>query len=192
MEKLNLGNKYFVHELTGMGSFEECYHILDKSKNCIASAEEDASFGAKIAKMFFDKALVPATINVLNGSGDLVLKVKQMFAFPQTNFTVSNPDDSCVCILMQKLSLVGSCFAIYDPNMSEIASITGGFRNKRYLIKRKDGSLLASIDHKNSGFFRDFMTTADDYEVNLSDCNYNESLISLAAALCVDFAFHES
>jgi len=192
MNKLNLGNKFFIHELTGIGNFEEYYQILDSEGVEIAAAAEEASFGAKIAKLFLDKSLIPAIINVKDSSGDDILRIEQEFAFPQTNFSVKEPGGKCICVINQKMSLIGSHFDIYDSNMRKIALIMGDFRNKKYLIRRTNNDLLTTINHKNSGFFRDILTTADDYEIELENCDYTESLISLAATLCVDFAFHES
>ena len=76
--------------------------------------------------------------------------------------------------------------------MNLFANIKGNLRNKQFKINRVDNSLIAEINHKNSTLARDLFTTADDYEVNLGECNYEESLIALAATICIDFTFHES
>lgn len=122
--------------------------------------------------------------------GDHVLDITRPAALVSSVFTVRSFDNKVLGRLKQKFSLMNPGIAIEDGNGQSLGMITGGWRFRNFQFKDNNGNPIATIRHRSDGILRDLLTSADTYEVDVH-ADTSMSLMSLAAAICIDFIYHE-
>lgn len=192
MKNIAYRKKYLVKEDVGATRLHESYLIIDPEDNStLAEVVEEATTGQKIAKMFLDKAFLPVKLNMRSADDDLLLEITSPASFLRSVFTVRNSDGKILCVLKQKFSLIKPEIVVEDGNGQRLGKIEGGWKFRRFSFVDNNGNLLAKIKHQFAGIAKELFTTADDYEVIINS-DASMSLITLAAAICIDFVYHES
>ena len=195
MNNLIYKKKLRVHEAVGATSLSESYQIKDcENGQVLASAQEVASVGVKFAKLFLDKGFLPLNIELCLPGGEKILEVERpaslMTSILKNKFWVRNADGKVLCIFEQNFSLLHSKITVSDEHGNQLGQINAGLRNRRFEFRDNNGNLISKIQHVVSSLAKELFTTADDYDIEMQG-DSSMTLISLAAALCIDFIFHE-
>lgn len=191
MPSIAFKKKYFVREAVGATSLNESYLITDPETGCgLAVVEEVTTTGQKIAKAFLDKSLLPVTLSMKTCEGNKILEMHQPASLFRSVFTVRNADGKILCLFKQKFSLLRPGIVVEDERGQRLGIIEGGLRFRNFQFKDNNGNPVATIRHVYGGLAKELLTTADDYEVDVH-ADSSMTLISLSAAICIDFMFHE-
>ncbi len=184
--------KYFVRELVGATSVGEYYLIADpENDRGLAMVEEQTPLSQVVARAFLDKAFLPVTLVMKNVEGSEVLRITKPASLLKSVFTVHNADGKVLCVFKHCVSLFRPVVSVEDGKGQLLGNIEGCWKFRLFQFRDNNGNGIATIRHLYGGIARELLTTADDYEVDIhSDSSMN--LISLAAAICIDFMFHES
>lgn len=195
MNSLIYKKKLRIHEAIGATSLSESYQIKDQETGkVLASANEVASLGIKFAKLFLDKGFLPLTIELCLPGGEKVLQIERpaslLTSIIKNKFWVRNADGKILCIFEQNFSLLNSKITVTDEHGSLLGHLNAGLRNKRFDFRDNNGNLISKITHVTSSYAKELFTTADDYDIEMNG-DSSMTLITLGAALCIDFIFHE-
>lgn len=194
MATIALKQKYLIKESVGATSLGESYLIVDpQCKRGIASVEEVASTGLKIAKAFLDKAFLPLNLIMNDMQGENILKISHSASLFNSVFIVYNDDSKVICRFKQKCTFMKPAIIVEDAQGQSIGKITGNWRFKHFQFKTTSGSSVSTIKHISDSIAKSLFTTADDYELTMNiDNDPAMTLISLAATVCIDFVYHEN
>jgi uncharacterized protein YxjI len=192
MKNIAYRKKYLVREAVGVASLNEAYRIIDPEDNtAMAEVREESNLKQKIAKLFFDKAFLPAKLVMYSPEGEKLLEINQPASLFKSTFTVTNSDNRVLCVLRQKLSLFNPQILVEDGNGQLLGKIKGGWKFKTFQFIDNNQNILATIRHRIMGLAKELFTTADDFEVTMNS-DASMALITLASVICIDFMYHES
>ncbi|GAB4277507.1 MAG: hypothetical protein Kow0029_20220 [Candidatus Rifleibacteriota bacterium] len=196
MKNISHLKKYHVKEAVGATNLHEYYLIINPENNStVAEVIEEATFWQKFAKVFVDKAFVPAKLVMRSLTGEPILFITKtssgLASIFKSEFVVKNPDGKVLCVFKQKLSFFKPEIIVADEQGLLLGTLEGGWKFRNFYLKDVNKNVVATIRHQFAGLAKELFTTADDYEVNVNS-DASMSLIALAATICIDFMFHEN
>ncbi|NCB45818.1 hypothetical protein EOM81_02270 [bacterium] len=193
MTSLAFKKKIMIQEAVGATSLNESYLVTDAETGCgMAVVEEHVTIAQKVAKMFIDKSLLPTSLTLKNCDGDKILDLYQPASFFRSAFTVRDANGKILCVFKQAFSLIKPLIYVEDEKGQIIGHIKSDWRFRNFVFTSGSGETISAIKHKFMGIAKHLLTSADDYEVEMSNTDENMLLISIAAAICIDFFYHEN
>ncbi len=185
---------YFIKEHIGTFKLHEAYDILDaESGGILATAREEASFLKKLLKLAVNKRMLPFTVHLRDGSGEVLLTITRGFTILRSRVEVLDADGQVLGTFKQKLLSIGGKFDILSPDNVLIAQLKGNLIGWDFKFVAANGKELGSVTKKWSGIGRELFTSADNYVVAMSDDvdPVATGPVLLAAALCIDMVLKE-
>lgn len=194
MSEISLCRSYLIKEAIASTSFGEAYLIVDAlSKRGIATVDEITTTAVKAAKLFFDKAFLPLHLEMRGANGKKILDIARPASLFGSVFTVYDSDSKVLCRFKQKLTFLSPLIRVEDANNQLIGLIRGDFRFKSFKFASTTGEVISTVTHYVDSIIKAAFTTADDYKIEmLLEGDLHKTLITLAAAICIDFLYHEA
>ena len=186
--------KYHIHEAIGATSVNESYMISDPESGCgLAAVDEITGIGAKIAKAFLDKSLLPVKLEMVSSEGSNILEMYQPVSLIKPTFTVKTSEGRILCILKSNSCFLKPFIEVFDERKQVVGSITGDWHFNNFEFKDVSGKDIAKITHCFGGFLREALTTADDYDIEMlvEAPDSTLAMVTLSAAIAIDIWFHE-
>lgn len=187
--------KIMVQEAVCVTSLNESYLVTDADTGCgLAVVEEHTTTAQKVAKFFVDKSFLPVNLVLKDCNGEKMLEIYQPASFLKSSFIVRDATGKILCVFKQVFSLIKTSIYVEDEKGQTIGNIVSDWRFKNFVFTNSNGEKISVIRHLVLGLTKHLLTTADDYEIEMSATSGDENmaLISVAAAICIDFFYHEN
>lgn len=183
--------KFRVLEEVGATAFFDRYEIVDsESGKSLATAVEEADFSTKIQKLFFSKPMLPLKLKVRDPMGNLVIEIFKPRSLWRSKFIIRNGSGEVIAKVKESIFSLGPRLKVSDSDGNRIGTVSGGWKYRHFSFFDSNNSVAAVIDHIYGGFSKELLTTADDYQVEITREPQHAPLV-LGLALCIDIAFHE-
>ena len=187
-------NNYFIDEKVNFFKFENTYKVFDDKGLNIGSVKQRLTFGQKLLRLLFNKAMLPFKLEIKDINGVLLASISRGWTFFISKIVVSSGDSRTIGTVRQKFKIFKPTFRIFNHEEKQIAEITGDWKAWKFVIKDASGSQIGTISKKWAGVLQEVFTTADKYLVNIdpSYANMMNKIVILSAAITIDMVLKES
>jgi uncharacterized protein YxjI len=189
-------NHFFIKEHVGAFKAANNFDILDPETQdlLMTCREEKLGFLTKVLRFSSDyKTFTPFEIDVHTADGQPILTVKRGVTFLKSTVDVLDGQGRLVGRLKQKLLSIGGKFSVEDPEGRPVCTLQGKWTSWDFKFI-KDERVLASVTKKWDGLAKELFTTADNYMLIINDsvpADNSKRLLILAAVLCIDMVLKE-
>lgn len=187
-------NTVIVNEEMSVFRFENKYQLLNETGELVGYVCQKLSTGAKIARLFMSKAMLPFELEIQDTDQKVLAKIKRGFTFFMSKVDVLNSDGKLIGRFQGKLRLLGSRFDLEDEDGKKLGKIEGNFTGWDFKIFNNDGQQIGTVNKKWGGALREVFTTADKYKVEIDEhVEENEDkMVILSVAIAVDMIMKEN
>lgn len=186
---------FLIKEHGGILKISSHYDILDaKTGNIIIECKESqSSVFTKFLKLGRHKKNAPFKIGFFNAKGQKLMSIKKGFSIIRSKIEIRDSDEKVIGYVRQRLLRIGGKLDVLDHYHELILSIEGNWIGWEFDYIRK-GNTIARITKKWTGIGREFLTTSDNYIIELQPLETKEAELRkliLASAICVDLVLKE-
>ena len=189
-------NLFLVKEHVGMFKAANNYDVHDpKDGEIIMHCREEHLHPLTKALRFTKyKAMTPFDVRVTTPDGRLVVRVSRGWAWLRSRVVVHDDRDEHVGTFRQRLLSVGGAFDVLAPNDEVLCNLQGKWTGWEFRFMAGDTE-LARVTKKWAGLGKEFLTSADNYILEISDEVPPDSRLRqliLAAVMCIDMVLKET
>jgi uncharacterized protein YxjI len=186
---------YVIKERVGFVKLTDTYDILDaQSGAVIGTAKEEPATWAKWLRLLVNKALLPTTVNVYEGTATTpILSIRRGVSFLRARIAVFVGERE-LGYFKSKIFSLGGAFSIHDTNEQEIGGVKGDWKGWNFVMSAPTGEELGRVTKKWGGLGKELFTSADTYVIALSDratMKPDVAPLLLAAGLAIDTVYKE-
>ena len=185
---------YFIDEKVNFLQFENEYKVFNDRGEHIGAVKQKLSGGDKVLRLLFNKAMMPFHLQIQNASGMVEATIDRGWTFFMSKITVSGPQGMPLGRVEQKFAFFKPTFKIFDTNNVFLAEITGDRKECNLVINNAQDQQNGQITKKWAGLAQEIFTTADKYNVTLTEYNMSpeHKIAVLASAITIDMVLKES
>lgn len=189
-------NSYFVKEHTGVFKASNNYDIYDPNTQEVAfyCREENLGIFSRLLRFTDYKRMTPFNIEVRTASdGETILTVRRGVAFFRSTVDILDGNGEVVGRLKQKLFSIGGKFDVVDTADNYLFTLQGKWTSWDFKFV-KDNLEFAHVSKKWAGIGKELFTSADNYMLTMTDQvphNNNIRLLILGAVMCIDMVLKE-
>lgn len=193
-ESLNK-NLFLVKEHTGVFKAANNYDIYDPETGEITLLCREDNLGSVTRLLRFTKykRQTPFDVRIITPDGRPLIRVTRGVTFLRSRVTVLDGADVVVGGFKQKLLSVGGAFEVLDKDDNVLCSLVGKWTGWDFRFAAGDTE-LAHVTKKWAGMGKEFLTSADNYVLQISDAvppNNRVRQLILAAVICIDMVLKE-
>lgn len=187
-------NTVIVNEEMSVFRFENKYQLLNEAGELVGYVCQKLSTGAKIARLFMSKAMLPFELEIQDTDQKVLAKIKRGFTFFMSKVDVFNNNEKLIGRFQGKFKLLGSRFDLEDEDGKKLGKIEGDFRGWDFKIFNNEGQQIGTVNKKWAGALKEIFTTADKYKVEIDEhVEENEDkMVILSVAIAVDMIMKEN
>lgn len=187
-------NSYFIDEKVGLFKFENCYKVFDDNGLEIGSINQKLSAGAKLLRLFVNKAMLPFKLEIKDAEGQLQATVSRGWTFFLSKIIITDANEEQVGSIKQKFKFFKPKFTILDNSEQVAATIKGDWKAWNFDITDAAEKSIGTIDKKWNGAMKEIFTSADKYHVKINPeySNPASKMAVIAGAITIDMVLKES
>ncbi len=195
MHKILNQNLFFVKEHIGFFKAANNYDIYDPNTDQLIMECRETNLGRLTRVLRFTdlKRMTPFNIKLRTQAGEPVLSITRGVTWIRSRVSVLDETEGYVGGFQQRLFSVGGSFSVMDSD-GEVAFTLKGKWTRWDFRFMKGETELANVTKKWAGFRKEWLTTADNYVISISeDVPPNDPIRQLivASALCIDMVHKE-
>jgi len=187
-------NSYFIDEKVNFFQFENSYKIFNNNGIEIGSVRQKLSTGQKILRLLLSKAMLPFHLEIKDIQGNTQSSISRGWTFFMSKIQINDSHGVNLGLIQQKFKFFKPTFNIFNSTNQPIAIITGDWKAWEFVIKDSDNRQIGTISKKWNGVAKEFFTSADKYNVEISPeyKNGTGKIIIISCAITVDMVLKES
>lgn len=187
-------DEFLIDEKVGFFKISNAYKIFDNKGNQIGFVREKMSTGLKLLTFLINKAMMPFTLNIEDGEGNILVSIKRGWTFLMSKISINNAQGETLGYIKQKFTFFKSEFQVFDVDNNMISVIKGDWRAWNFEIKDGKDNLIGTVSKKWAGALKELFTTADKYYVKINPefAEDKNKIIILSAAITIDMVLKES
>jgi len=186
---------YLIKEHGGILKFSSHYDIIDPQtgKMIMECKETHAGVFTKFLKLGRHKKNAPFNIIFYNSKGQKLMSIKKGFSIFRSKIEIRDENEKVIGYVRQRLLRIGGKLDVLNINKGLVFSIEGNWIGWEFNYKR-DNINIARITKKWTGIGREFLTTSDNYIIELQALetkNPELRKLILSSAVCIDLVLKE-
>lgn len=187
-------NSYFIDEKVQFLQFENEYKVFNDRAEHIGAIKQKLSGSDKLLRLLFNKSMLPFHLEIQNAQAQVEATVSRGWTFFMSKIVIADGQGQPLGRVEQKFTLLKPSFKIFDNNNIQIGGISGDWRAWNFSITDVNGQEIGTITKKWAGLAKEFFTTADKYNVQLTSFNLTreQKIAMLASAITIDMVLKES
>ena len=187
-------NSYFIDEKVNMLKFENEYKVFNDHGVQIGSVKQKLDGGGKILRILLNKAMLPFHLEIKDANDALQATISRGWTFWMSKIAIKDAQGKQVATVAQKFAFMKPTFKISNMQNVQIAEITGDWKAWNFTMFDANKNQIGTITKKWAGVAKEFFTSADKYNVNLTtDLAQPEDKIAIiASAITIDMVLKES
>jgi uncharacterized protein YxjI len=187
-------NSYFIDEKVQFLQFENEYKVFNDKAELIGAVKQKLSGGDKVLRLLFNKAMMPFRMEIRNAGDQLEASISRGWTFFMSKIVLADGQGMQIGRVEQKFAFFKPTFKIFDNNNTQIGEITGDWKAWNFVINDAHGQQIGMITKKWAGLAKEMFTTADKYNVQLTQFNMSKEhkIAILASAITIDMVLKES
>lgn len=186
-------NSYFIDEKVNFLKFENLYQLYDGKGQHIGAIKQKLTTGQKFLRLLLNKGMLPFMLEITNLDGKVQASVSRGWTFWMSTITISDANGQPIGSIAQKFKLFKPSFKIYDNAGILVGSISGDWTAWNFNITDSRETPIGTISKKWAGAMKEVFTTADKYNVVISDdVDKKSKLVILAGAITIDMVLKEA
>jgi uncharacterized protein YxjI len=188
------GNEYIIDEKISFFKFRNEYKVYDGAGGRIGGIVQKLSFGNKLLRIFFKKAVLSFTFYIVDNNHKTLLTIHRGWTFWMSNITVTDENNVPLGYIRQKFKLVNPRFKIYDQEKKLVAEINGDWKAWNFSIITRDHIKIGEISKQWNGFRKELFTNSDKYHVSFDPktVSMTDKRLIVATAVTIDMVLKES
>ncbi|MBF0499148.1 MAG: hypothetical protein HQM09_03405 [Candidatus Riflebacteria bacterium] len=186
--------KWYISEEPGFSKLHEAYTLLDPEdgKKVLGKAIEEIKTFDKLKKLFLDRGLIPLHVRLNDENGQTLMTLDRKGCTWSTPIEVLDAKGNRIGAIRQAWFSLSGKLSLTGPAGESIGTIDADTCcGKKYTYVDGNGKQVGTITHQWKGYSREWLTTTDDWMVELTEDQTRAPLL-LAGALAVDLLFHET
>ncbi len=186
-------NNYFVDEKVNFFKFANEYKVYDELGNQLGVIKQKLSTSKKILSLFINRTSMPFHLDILNNNNEIEASICRGWTFWMSKINILDKNQNIIAYIQQKFKFIKPSFKIFDTNNQFIGEISGDWKKWNFSITDSNYSKVGTINKKWAGTVKEIFTTADKYNINISQ-NIFEAKVKkaiLASAIVIDMIFKE-
>lgn len=187
-------NSYFIDEKVNLFQFENVYQLYDDKGQHIGAIKQVLTTGQKLLRLVLNKAMLPFMLQITDLDGKVHATVSRGWTFWMSKIVISDGNGQALGSISQKFKLFKPTFKIFDNAGILAGQISGDWKAWNFKIADDRGNEIGGISKKWAGAMKEIFTTADKYNVTISE-NYPDKknkVIILAGAITIDMVLKEA
>jgi uncharacterized protein YxjI len=176
-----------------MFKFENNYQVYDGLGDPIGAVKQKLNAGEKILQLLINKNMMPFMLEIRNTDDEVEATISRGWTFWMSKILIKDSSGNTLGSIKQKFQLLKPTFKIFDASEMQIAEITGDWKAWNFKINDTSSKEIGTISKKWAGAAKEFFTTADKYNVNISQdlTNKDHKIAILACAITIDMVTKE-
>lgn len=187
-------NNYFIDEKVNFFKFENSYQIFNEKGENIGAIKQKLTTGQKLLRLLLNKSILPFLLEIKNSNDGLEVSISRGWTFFMSKIYIKDAEGITLGIIQQKFKFLKPTFKIFNPSDRLIAEISGDWKAWNFSIYDPSKNQIGTISKKWGGAMKEIFTSADKYNVNISqNCSSEEEKIAiLSGAITIDMVLKES
>jgi len=187
-------NTIIVNEEMSILRFENKYQLMNENGELVGYVCQKLSTGAKIARLFMSKAMLPFELEIQDTDQKVLATIKRGFTLFMSKVDVLNSNDKLIGRFQGKLKLLGTRFDLEDEDGKKLGKIEGNLTGWDFKIYNSNEQQIGSVNKKWAGALREVFTTADKYKVEIdpSVSENEDKIVILSVAVTIDMIIKEN
>lgn len=195
MSPLLQHNLFLVKEHIGLFKAANNFDILNPQTGeiMLECREERLGLLTRLLRFSDLKRKTPFEIDIRTPVGEVLVRVRRGFAFFISNVEVQDGNGQTIGGFRQKFFSIGGRFTVVGSGGQDLCQLRGSWTGWDFRFEQ-DGRELARISKKWAGLGKEFLTSADNYMLQISDSVPREDPVRpliLAAVMCIDMVLKE-
>ncbi|HOY39977.1 MAG TPA: LURP-one-related family protein [Bacteroidales bacterium] len=187
-------NSYFINEKVNFLKFENEYKIFSEEGKEVGAVKQKLTGSEKMQRVIFDKANLPFRLDIVDNEGAIQASLVRGWSFLLSKITVLDGNGIKIGSIKQSFSLLKPHLVIFDESNCEVAEIEGDWIGWSFEITDPDGAVLGAINKQWSGLAKELFTTADNYNVTITQQvnSANRRALIVTCAITIDMILKEN
>lgn len=187
-------NSYFIDEKVNMLKFENEYKVYNDHAIQIGSVKQKLDGGGKILRLFLNKGMLPFHLEIKDQNDTLQATISRGWTFWMSKIAIKDANGTHIGTVAQKWAFMKPTFKIYNTQNVQIAEINGDWKAWNFKMFDANKNQIGTISKKWAGAAKEFFTSADKYNVNLTSdlAQPQDKIAIIASAITIDMVLKES
>jgi uncharacterized protein YxjI len=188
-------NLFFVREHVGMFKAANNFDVLDPEtgEEIVHCREDKLGIITKLLRFTNYKRMTPFEIELRTPAGERLVTVRRGFSIFLSTVRVLDANGELVGTFKQKLLSIGGKFSVLDPSDNVVCMLVGNWKgwDFRFMAGEQE---LAHVTKKWAGLGKELFTSADNYVLEIGEAVPLDSPVRklvLAAVMCIDMVLKE-